>query len=86
MEPSAQRTGMSPVWGVITIPSIVKFCTENGLEKTLSVIDYNNGQLYLKPKPTLSNSWVQTRKFKGVSVNLCTGDQQRLRAALLLGR
>ena len=55
-------------WGIITIPDIVKFCNENGLERTKLVVEHNDGQLYLKPNSTENTSWVKTRKFRGVSV------------------
>lgn len=52
-------------WGVITIPDVVQFAGQNGLKRTLEVVEHNEGQLYLKPAATGDPDWAKKRKFRG---------------------
>ena len=54
--------------GIITIPAIVQFCNDNGLQRTLEVVQHNEGQLYLQPVVPGDAHWTKNRRLCGVSV------------------
>ncbi|MDZ7618644.1 MAG: hypothetical protein U1E05_16700 [Patescibacteria group bacterium] len=58
-------------WGIITIPEIVQFCRDNGLTRTLDVVNHNKGQLYVEPAEPRNldlATWLNRHGKRGVGV------------------